>query len=262
MRRIINVPARGIGVKALTALIKYKEEHGVSLYKALSQVKNIPMLGSRAQRCIKEFYDVIKDIRSNRNDILPSEVLREILEGTHYLAEFEKAQSFEAQSRLENIKEFIDVITEFEAHTPHNQEVPLLESFLDMISLQTNIDEWDQGEGILSLMTFHCAKGLEFSIVFMVGMEEEIFPHINVLNNAERELEEERRLCYVGITRAKEKVFFSYAQSRRLYGMHMTNMPSRFLGEIPARYLLYSDNTFVEEEETSVYEEDEVIEYK
>ena len=110
----------------------------------------------------------------------------------------------------------------------------LLEAFIESITLVSDIDTWDAGSNSLTLMTLHCAKGLEFPVVFMVGMEEKIFPHVNSFGEDIRDLEEERRLCYVGLTRAKEKLYLAYADSRRLYGMRQHNLPSRFLNEIPS----------------------------
>ena len=169
--------------------------------------------------------------------MLPSDIVSDVLHKSGYLEALNMEDSIEARTRIENINEFLGAVREFEENFSTENGQSSLAALLDMLSLQTSVDEMDETFGTLSLMTIHCAKGLEFDVVFIVGMEEEIFPHKNVLENAERDLEEERRLCYVAITRARKKVFMSYAKMRRLYGNMMRNLPSRFLGEIPREYV-------------------------
>jgi len=183
------------------------------------------------------------------------EILERILEDTGYVTLLEAERTPEAQARLENIEEFYSVIESFmerssavetEQKPGGASSVPGFEmgeagpgatplsAFLDSIELVTDLDAWDQGTNVLTLMTLHTAKGLEFPIVYMVGLEEGIFPHVNSYVGPADEVEEERRLCYVGITRAREKLHLSYATERRMYGATHHNLPSRFLNEIPA----------------------------
>jgi DNA helicase-2/ATP-dependent DNA helicase PcrA len=142
---------------------------------------------------------------------------------------------------MENIQEFFSAVQDFEEGRHEEEAGNLLESFLESISLTTDLDRWESGSNTLALMTFHTAKGLEFPIVFITGMEEEIFPHVHSFGESTEDLEEERRLCYVGMTRAKEKLCLSYADTRRLYGSRQHNLPSRFLNEIPAHLFDQAD---------------------
>jgi DNA helicase II / ATP-dependent DNA helicase PcrA len=235
--RIINVPTRGIGQKALNALSSFKAQQGISLYEAMGKIDQIKAVSTRAKTSITRFRALIDLLRKKKQALPPSRLLSELLAQTEYLDILSKDNTFEARARVENIKEFMGVITEFEENQQGGSEGALLEAFLDTISLESSIDSFDQDDSALTLMTIHCAKGLEFDVVFMVGMEEELFPHSNVLSSSNRELEEERRLCYVAITRARKKVFCSCAESRRLYGSRMYNRPSRFLKEIPPHHI-------------------------
>lgn len=261
LRRIINTPTRGIGKKALEVLSAYKNKEGISLYTALGAARAITRLGAKAQKSICAFYETLESLRLRKDHMLPSDVVREIVEAVDYMSELEKAGSLEARSRMENIKEFIGAITEFESHAQADQETNLISAFLDMISLQTAVDTMDNEEGMLTLMTMHCAKGLEFDTVFIIGMEEDLFPHANVLDSDARDLEEERRLCYVAITRARKRVYLSYAQVRRLYGVRMHNMPSRFLREIPSEYMEFIERPYSRAVRSFSSDLDEVIDY-
>lgn len=262
LQRIINVPTRGIGQKALNILFDLKTQEGISLYSALGKIDGIKTLSTRAKASIKRFRMMLERLRIKKQTVPPSRLLAEILEKTEYYAMLDKEKTFESRSRIENIKEFMGVITEFEETNSTQDETTLLESFLDTISLESSVDSFDQDESVLTLMTIHCAKGLEFDVVFMIGMEESIFPHSNVLSSSSRDLEEERRLCYVAITRARKKVFCSCAESRRLYGSRMYNRPSRFLNEIPSQYIsimrqhIDFDMFDLEEEEEDVLDYD------
>ncbi|MBU1864138.1 MAG: UvrD-helicase domain-containing protein [Candidatus Omnitrophica bacterium] len=256
LKRIINVPVRGIGIKALHILGTYQKTHTLSLYATLAHAESIQGLSNRARTSIQKLYTWLEELRAKKDSCLPSKVVQTILHETGYAHIIEREQTIEARARVENIKEFIGAMTEFEDHARQQGERALLGDFLDMISLETSVDQLEQGTDILNLMTIHCAKGLEFDVVFMVGMEEDIFPHSNVLNSHDRDLEEERRLCYVGLTRAREQIILSYARSRRLYGMRMYNMPSRFLSEIPREYISYvSDEWDYDGEEVDKKEE-------
>ncbi len=248
LKRIMNVPSRGIGKKAFERIERYQNEKNLSLFETLCAIQNVPEIGSKTKMAVQSFCRLMIRLRENRNDLLVSDFLEQILNETTYLKELEFERTIEARARLENIKEFFSVVQEFEENwEPNLDPLPaagetilkkgLLETFLESISLQADIDTWDPTSAVLTLMTFHCAKGLEFPVVFMVGLEEEIFPHVNSFGESNADLEEERRLCYVGMTRAKKKLHLSYANTRRLYGFRHHNMPSRFLNEIPAELL-------------------------
>jgi len=234
LKRILNVPRRGIGKKAVEILEGFQREHHLSFDEALHRTKDIPELGPRAGKAIHDFSLLLDVFRKLRDKLTLRSLLEEIIKRTGYVRGLDEERTIEAQARIENIEEFFSVVDEFE----ENQGEGGLAGFLESISLMTDIDTWDGSTNCLTLMTFHCAKGLEFPVVFMVGLETGIFPHLSSLGGGvEEELEEERRLCYVGITRAKEKLYLSYASSRRLWGRQAENLPSRFLTEIPSELL-------------------------
>jgi DNA helicase-2/ATP-dependent DNA helicase PcrA len=233
LKRVLNVPQRGIGKKTLELLEKLRLEKGGSLYEAAALACREGGFGAKVKQALSRFCALIEDLKARKKDLLPSEALKEILEKTGYLEELEKERSLEAQSRIENLQEFIGVAYEFEENCSDEARERMIEDFIESISLQTDLDSWNAEEDTLTLMTLHTAKGLEFPVVFMVGMEEEIFPHVNAMSQSSSEIEEERRLCYVGMTRAREKLHLIYASSRKLYGFRNFNLPSRFLNEIP-----------------------------
>ncbi|OGX12357.1 MAG: hypothetical protein A2351_01660 [Omnitrophica bacterium RIFOXYB12_FULL_50_7] len=314
LKRVINVPPRGIGKKAIETLEEEvkRQDHGpqttdhrpgtanqefgpekfvlpsslspgervgegdfaevsglkssVSSWDAiLKNVASIEGLTPRVKKSLSEFYAWLTKLRKKQGEMTIREILERILEDTGYVVALEAERTPEAKARLENIEEFLSVIEDFvETEDPTLQtsdqrpatsnpvddvnanvssseglskgeetQSPLT-AFLDSIELVTNLDAWDQGTNVLTLMTLHTAKGLEFPIVYMVGLEEGIFPHVNSFVGPTDEIEEERRLCYVGITRAREKLHLSYATERRMYGATHHNLPSRFLNEIPA----------------------------
>jgi DNA helicase-2/ATP-dependent DNA helicase PcrA len=233
LKRILNVPQRGIGKKSVEILEKERDAKGIPLYEAVASAGAIEGLTPKVKKALESLQGFLKEVGRRKSDRLVSELVQEILDKTGYLEELAKERTLEAQSRIENIKEFIGAACDFEDNTPEEERGRLLESFIESLLLQTDIDAWNSEENTLTLMTLHTAKGLEFPIVFMVGMEEDIFPHINARDGARDGLEEERRLCYVGMTRAKEKLHLSYARCRKLYGMRHFNLPSRFLSEIP-----------------------------
>jgi DNA helicase-2/ATP-dependent DNA helicase PcrA len=249
LKRVINVPTRGIGKKAMETL--ETAAHGKTWEEVLQDLSNISGLTPKVQKSLGAFYAWLSKLRKKQNDMTIHEILERILEDTGYVAALEAERTPEAQARLENIEEFYSVIEDFSEKqdagwrmednvkaglSPSTIRPPssVLGSFLDSIELVTDLDAWDQGTNVLTLMTLHTAKGLEFPIVYMVGLEEGIFPHINSYMGPSDDLEEERRLCYVGITRAREKLHLSYTTQRRMYGATHHNLPSRFLNEIPS----------------------------
>ncbi len=244
-KRIVNVPNRGIGKKTIEALEQYRQSKKVSFDQTLAEVNHIEGIGAKAKASLRDFWKLIQSLRLEKPELSASQLLEAILERTGYLKELELERTFESKIRIDNIQEFFSVAQEFEENwEPSEEEINLqgrkgpkeglLEEFLESISLITDLDTWDGGSDSLTLMTLHMAKGLEFPIVFIVGMEEEIFPHVHSFGESVEDLEEERRLCYVGITRAREKLYLAYAAARRLYGYRSHNLPSRFLNEIPS----------------------------
>ena len=257
-KRIVNVPNRGIGKKSIEAFEAFQRAQGWNWTEALKQIQNVPAIGTKARGSLRAFREMIDSLRSRAPSILVSELLEEILNRTRYLKNLEAERTIEAKVRIDNIYEFFSAVQDFEENWQptdlKDKRHGLLEAFIESISLTTDLDRWDGGSDSLTLMTLHCAKGLEFDVVYMVGMEEEIFPHVSSFRGDREDLEEERRLCYVGMTRAKSCLTFTYAESRRLYGFRQHNLPSRFLNEIP-RSLYETAGRFTseaEEEETVV----------
>lgn len=233
LKRIINTPSRGIGKKALETIELCAKEQECSFDQALRLSGSLD-LTPKTKRAIAVFCDHMSKWRKEVKDLRIDELLEQILEKTGYVLELEAEKTVESQARIENIEEFYSAIQDFYENYTKEEDVPVLQTFLESISLNTNLDGWDSATNILTMMTMHTAKGLEFPIVYIVGLEEGIFPNVNSFTESSDDLEEERRLCYVGITRAKEKVHLIYARQRRLYGAMQQNLPSRFLTEIPS----------------------------
>jgi DNA helicase-2/ATP-dependent DNA helicase PcrA len=230
LERVINVPKRGIGATSLERLKSYAAERQVSLYEALKESERAGLSG-KAARAAAQFAALIAELRQMSEYLSASEMIEEVLARSGYRESLAQQNTIEAEGRLENIQEFISVAVEFEARN----ETRTLLDFLTELSLMTDLDtleEQDVQDAVV-LMTLHSAKGLEFPVVFLCGMEEGIFPHKRALDD-EEELEEERRLAYVGITRAEERLYLTAARRRMIYGQVMHHLPSRFFAEIPA----------------------------
>ncbi len=215
LRRIINVPKRGIGEASINRLESIAREKNILLYDALSTPKEL------------EFKELIENLRKESESLSLTELIELVLEETGIIKELENERTLEAELRIENLMEFKSISYAFEEQTGSVN----LNDFLESISLVSDMAERKEDSNALTLMTLHSAKGLEFPIVFIIGMEEGIFPNYNVIDDNE-ELEEERRLCYVGITRAKERLYLTNAKRRLLYGKEQINSPSRFIKEI------------------------------
>jgi DNA helicase-2/ATP-dependent DNA helicase PcrA len=228
LRRILNVPARGIGATSLAAIEEEVNGSGRSMWDVLSHIDTLSALQPRTRAKIAEFAGLIARLRAERESSTVTEMTQRVLDRTGYRRALEEENSPESQARLENVGELLSVTTEYEAQT----DAPSLSGFLEQVSLVSDIDSLDAGTDAVTLMTLHAAKGLEFPVVFLVGMEEGVFPHARSMEN-DRQLEEERRLCYVGITRAKEELYVSCANRRTFFGSVGYNPPSRFLKEIP-----------------------------
>ena len=227
--RIINVPKRGIGDASLTKIQAYAAANNVSLFEAVSNAAAIDGLSSRFVSKLDDLAGIIFELMNLASEAPVEDLIDRVLRDTGYLEELENERTPQAQSRIDNLHELISVAQEFAASEEENN----LENFLAHVALVSDIDDTELGEDAITLMTLHSSKGLEFPVVFLVGMEEGLFPHARTLMD-ETEIEEERRLCYVGITRAKEKLFLSSTKMRTIYGNTVTYPPSRFLQEIPA----------------------------
>ncbi|WP_017754512.1 DNA helicase PcrA [Calidifontibacillus oryziterrae] len=236
LERIINVPKRGIGASTLDKLVQYAAQDGRSIYSALDDVDFIG-LSTRFANTLANFKDQIRNWHQMQEFLSVTELVEEVLEKTGYREMLKAEKTLEAESRLENIEEFLSVTKNFEK----TSEDKSLVTFLTDLALISDIDQADQDEGKNSeehvvLMTLHSAKGLEFPVVFLIGLEEGIFPHSRSLMD-EEEMEEERRLAYVGITRAENQLFLTNARLRTLYGRTNVNQVSRFINEIPEELL-------------------------
>lgn len=236
--RIINVPRRGIGDTTVDRLIEYASQAGLSIYEACHDLSESGLSKGTLTKVIS-FIAMITNLRSMQEFLTVTELVEELLKVSLYVEELEKEASLESESRIENIKEFLTVTQDFEKVS----EDKSLISFLTDLALIADIDKLEEDEKALAdgggqvvLMTLHSAKGLEFPLVFLTGLEEGVFPHIRSLMEDE-EMEEERRLCYVGITRAERQLHLTYARMRRLYGRENYNLPARFLEEIPTEVL-------------------------
>jgi DNA helicase-2/ATP-dependent DNA helicase PcrA len=228
LKRIINVPKRRIGETSVSQIESYALEKDISFYEAIIKADKIPWLSERQKEHIKRFAQLIESFRKELEDKTVAELTKLVVEKSGYLDRLKAEGTIEALNRLENVNELLAAIGEFENMHPGAS----LDDFLAEVSLLTDIDVYDETSDAVTLMTLHNAKGLEFPIVFITGMEEGVFPHIRSLTEMQ-ELEEERRLCYVGMTRAKEKLYLINALSRSIWGGSNYNLPSRFLKEIP-----------------------------
>jgi DNA helicase-2/ATP-dependent DNA helicase PcrA len=228
LRRIVNQPRRGIGQSSIDKLAAYAAASGISLADAIERVE-VAGLGSAASARVAEFRELMHELRSAAGELGVAALLERILEITGYRAMLEAERSIEAQGRMENLDELIGVAREYEQR---GEERAGLSDFLQEISLFTDQDSLEQERSHVTLMTLHNAKGLEFPIVFMIGLEEGLFPHQRSIDEGNEE--EERRLCYVGMTRAQRRLVLTNARSRTIFGMRGYNLPSRFLAELPS----------------------------
>lgn len=233
--RIINVPKRGVGDTTVDKLAVAAARRGVSIFAALEDLDELDITG-RTKATLRDFREMILNLNQMLEYLSVTELTEKMLEMTEYRVELQRENTLESKSRLENIDEFLSVTMDFEKR---NEDKSLV-SFLTDLALIADIDSMDKDEDAASgnavvLMTMHSAKGLEFPVVFIVGCEESVFPHSRALTDNE-ELEEERRLAYVGITRAEEELYMTNARMRTLFGRMSANAPSRFLKEIPDQY--------------------------
>lgn len=220
--RIINVPARSVGAKSLQSFLFWQVDEGLSLLEALGRVSGCGAITPRARKSIDEFGRLILDLREKLETLKPAELIDTLVRRIDYMAYLDD-HTPQGEARQENVRELLSVANEYQEHG--------LEGFLEEVSLVGGVDDSHTDGQAVTLMTLHAAKGLEFPVVFMPGMEETLLPHSRA-HFDQSEMEEERRLCYVGMTRAREELYMSYCMSRMLYGMPQHNAPSRFISEI------------------------------
>ena len=247
LTRIINEPKRGIGKTSLDNVQQIAMQSETSMYDVIKRADEFGL--NRVFVNSREFVSQIEELRAKKDNIKISDLIKETLNKTGYTKALEDEDTTEAETRLENIEEFLTVAMEFEEQMAENS----LEEFLEGITLSSDLDNADDQEDSVTLMTLHSAKGLEFPVVFLVGMEEGIFPGYKSIGEP-KELEEERRLCYVGITRAKQNLFISCARQRTIFGSTSCNQVSRFVKEIPKELMDGFDENF-EDKPQKTYED-------
>ena len=233
VQRIINVPKRGIGATTLGRVQDYADNMGISLYEALRVAEEVPSIG-RSLSKIDGFVTFIQMLKSKADVMTVEEILQEVIDSTGYVAELEAEDTEESRARIENIEELISKTVAYQEAMEEQNQPATLSGFLEEVALVADIDTVDPDQDYVLLMTLHSAKGLEFPKVFMVGMEDGIFPsHMTISYGDDGEMEEERRLCYVGITRAMKDLTLTCAQQRMIRGETQYNRVSRFVREIP-----------------------------
>jgi DNA helicase-2/ATP-dependent DNA helicase PcrA len=233
VRRIINSPKRGIGDATVAAIEGFASSENIPFLSAARRADEIWQLGARAKGAVSAFVAVIDTLGALAGDGAgPVRMVEAAFTESGYLAELEAERTVESMGRVENLKELVGVAREFESRNPEGT----VADFLEQVALVTEQDEYDPDDPAVTLMTLHNAKGLEFDVVFMVGMEDGVFPHYRSMGDA-GQLEEERRLAYVGVTRARRRLYLTHAWGRSLFGGQSFNPPSRFLSEIPVQLL-------------------------
>ena len=230
LRRIINEPKRGIGKTSLDKIELMSNDIGEPMYEIIKRADEFGL--NRVFLNSREFINIIEELSAKKDELPISELIKEVLKKSGYTKALQNENTIEAENRIENLDEFLTVAIEFEEEEVENG----LREFLEGITLSSDIDELEESDDYVTLMTLHSAKGLEFPVVFLVGMEEGIFPGYKSISEP-RELEEERRLCYVGITRAKEHLYLTCSKQRTIFGSTSYNQTSRFLKEIPEELL-------------------------
>jgi DNA helicase II / ATP-dependent DNA helicase PcrA len=250
LRRILNVPPRGIGEKTIEKIEALSDERGLSLYESVKHASTEKILPPAALASIEAFVQLIEDLRKDVNTFSLSQLTQVLLSQTHYLDRLREEGTDEALSKAENVEELISVLMGFERET----EDASLERFLDKVSLVSDVDLYEDKRNRVSLMTLHCAKGLEFPTVFIIGLEEGLLPHYRRGEEIE-DMEEERRLCYVGLTRAKKKLFLTRAETRTTFGVGRANPPSRFLDELPMDLIRFEEQEEEDDDETEEQED-------
>ena len=234
--RVVNTPTRGIGNKTIEQVREYARQNQLSMWNAAEQLLNSPQLTNRAATALAVFIKLITEIKSQITDRDLFEQIEIMLDLTKLIEHFKKEKGEKGQARIENLQELVTAARGYEVEETED-DLPPLTSFLAHASLEAGDGQAEEWEDCVQLMSLHTAKGLEFPLVFLTGLEEGLFPHQRSLEEGSGRLEEERRLCYVGMTRAMQQLWLTYAESRRLYGSEKYTSPSRFLSEIPDELL-------------------------
>ncbi|MFB4297962.1 DNA helicase PcrA [Actinomadura sp. NTSP31] len=248
LRRILNVPKRGIGDRAEACVEAYASRERISFWQALRVPEDVPGMATRSINAVREFVLLLDELRAAAESLTPADLVVQILDKSGYLAELQASKDPQDETRVENLRELEAVAREFEERLDGESAEGRLPDFLEQVALVADADSIPGGakggpvppgeqpeetdQGVVTLMTLHTAKGLEFPVVFLTGMEDGVFPHLRAMSNP-KELEEERRLAYVGITRARQRLYLSRATMRSSWGAPQVNPPSRFLGEVP-----------------------------
>lgn len=258
VRRIINVPKRGIGLTTVNRITEAAQQRGISFYEALCSADLVPGLGRSISK-LESFAAMIEYFRKEAEHLSITELMEEILTETGYVEELKAEGEEEAEARLQNIDEFLNKIAAYEES--YEEELPTLSGFLEEVALVADIDSLDEESDYVVLMTLHSAKGLEFPYVYLAGMEDGIFPsYMTITADDPTEIEEERRLCYVGITRAKKELAMTCARRRMIRGETQYNKMSRFLKEVPPQLL--STGKIVEKEELELPKQNSYVQAK
>ncbi|MEV5569289.1 DNA helicase PcrA [Spirillospora sp. NPDC052269] len=252
LRRILNVPKRGIGDRAEACVEAYASRERISFWQALRRPEDVPGMATRSINAVREFVALLDDLRASAETSTPADLIERVLLKSGYIAELQASKDPQDETRVENLQEMESVAREFEERLDGESAEGRLPDFLEQVALVADADSIPGGaksgavppgerrdqddQGVVTLMTLHTAKGLEFPVVFLTGMEDGVFPHLRAMSNP-KELEEERRLAYVGITRARQRLYLSRATMRSSWGAPQVNPPSRFLAEVPANLL-------------------------
>jgi DNA helicase-2/ATP-dependent DNA helicase PcrA len=246
LKRIINVPPRGIGAATLERVAALAHEQGFSLFDGFEQAALSGLLGAGPRGKVAAFVELLQRFRRMAATSSLPELIRSILEESGYLARLKESRDEDDAERLENLAQLVSAVEEFSSGNPEAG----LADFLEQVALVSDLERGESGRPSVTLMTLHAAKGLEFKAVFMVGMEERLFPHVRALDDPDG-MEEERRLCYVGMTRARERLYLLHARRRMIFGQEQTNLASRFLKEIPVELLEQGQGARVKGQERS-----------
>jgi DNA helicase-2/ATP-dependent DNA helicase PcrA len=257
LRRILNVPKRGIGDRAEACVEAYASRERMSFWQALRLSEDVPGMATRSTNAVREFVALLDELRASVESLTPAELIESILVKSGYLAELEASRDPQDETRIENLHEFEAVAREFEERLDGESAAGRLVDFLEQVALVADADSIpgakggpvppgerapETEQGVVTLMTLHTAKGLEFPVVFLTGMEDGVFPHLRAMGNP-KELEEERRLAYVGITRARRRLYVSRAAMRSSWGAPQVNPASRFLSEVPGSLVVWERDT-------------------
>ncbi|WP_414586393.1 DNA helicase PcrA [Scytonema sp. PCC 10023] len=233
LSRVINTPRRGIGKATIEALNNAARELGTTLWEIISDETSVNTLAGRSAKAVNSFAQMIRNLQDQMETVPVSELVQGVLEDSGYLKDLQTQGTEEAEDRVQNVQELFNAVLQFEEES----DDVTLQAFLSSTALSSDLDNLKEGETAVSLLTLHASKGLEFPVVFLVGMEQGLFPNYRSMNDPAA-LEEERRLCYVGITRAQERLYITHARERRLYGSREPAMRSQFLDELPEELLM------------------------